>query len=137
MGLLSGLLGGSKSSSSSSTTTKQDIVNDTTSSDISNIASADAVISGKDVTYINNFGEEVQSTINNALDLVSKIFDESVSFNKNAIGQLHETSTQAIGAVSTRFEAAENPTLSLTRDLIPVLLIGSGLAVLVIFMRKK
>lgn len=112
------------SSSKSSTSTSQNITNDTQSADASNIV-GDTVLTGKEIQFSNTFDEGVKGTVDKIIDVLDESFKNITELNKHAIGTVSETNQSALNAVSQRFENAEQPELSVVRDLIPILAVGT------------
>lgn len=116
--------GKSSSSSKTSTTTTQNITNETAQADASGVITGN-VLQGE-ITYTEEFGSNVAGAFGQLIELAN-----------TSINLAERAGSTAIDKVSERFENAEQPEISVVRDLIPVMMIVAvGLTAFAFFGRK-
>lgn len=115
-------MGGRSSSSSSSSTT-----NYTETGQVSSegVVTGDQILGAGDVSIVNELPDEVSNLFGKLIDLTS----ETTKLAADAGGQ-------ALDAVSTRFERAEQPQTSVVRDFLPLFVIVAGVLAGIVVYRK-
>lgn len=142
-GGLGGLLGGggggggttvdsfsSKSAKQTNSTSSQDIKNDTVTSSISGVVGD--TYTGKDLTFNQSFGEDAANVVNNAISGFQEVVHEALSGSQAAIGTISDNAK----FVLQHDENIKQPDTSITRDLIPLLLIASVGGILMMVLKK-
>lgn len=124
-----GFIPGIDFSSKSSSDSSQKVQSESTSN-TANVGYAHQVISGKEVQFSNTISPEV-------VQLTKTFIEGATDVSKDFIGNTLLTANQAITAVKDRVEGSENPALSLSSRLAPVLVIAIiSASIIYIFKRK-